>query len=211
MLLLLIRHGATDLTAKRLVGRTPGVGLNARGRQQADRLVQRMQGIHIHHIASSPLERAQQTAAPLAQAYGLRIQTEPGLNECDYGDWTGQEFKALRRIDLWKRVQQRPADARFPGGEALREVQARVVGSIESLVLAHPKETVAAFSHGDVIKAALAHFIGVHLDLFQRLHVAPAAVSALVLGMGQPGLVCVNEVGGLAELLPQRRGRTRQN
>ncbi len=211
MLLLLIRHGTTDLTTKQLVGRTPGVHLNAAGRQQAERLVDRLQGISIDHVACSPLERAQETAAPLAAARSLPVQTDPDLSEANYGDWTGQEFKALRRTDLWKQVQQRPADARFPGGEAGREVQARVVGSIEALLTAHPKQTVAAFSHADVIKAALAHYIGIHLDLFQRLHVAPAAVSALILGAGPPGLVCVNEVGGLAELLPQRRRRTRQN
>jgi probable phosphoglycerate mutase len=211
MLLLLIRHGATDLTAKQLVGRTRGVHLSDTGRGQAERLVRRLEGIPVDHIYSSPLERAQETAIPLAGARNLKISTDARLNECDYGSWTGQEFKALRKSDLWKRVQRLPADARFPGGEAVREVQARVVGCIDDLAEAHPKETVAAFSHGDVIKAALAHFIGVHLDLFQRLHVAPAAISALVLGPGSPGLVCVNEVGGLAELLPQRKRSTRQN
>ncbi|HEV3234300.1 MAG TPA: MSMEG_4193 family putative phosphomutase [Candidatus Dormibacteraeota bacterium] len=211
MLLLLIRHGTTGLTAKQLVGRTPGVHLSEAGKAQAERLVGRLVGVPIDHLYSSPLERARETAVPLARGRGLKIQTDARLNECDYGQWTGQEFKALRKTDLWKRVQQRPADARFPGGEALREVQARIVGCIDELAEAHPKETVAAFSHGDVIKAALAHFIGVHLDLFQRIHVAPAAVSALVLTPGGPGLLCVNEVGGLAELLPRRKGRSGQN
>jgi probable phosphoglycerate mutase len=211
MLLLLIRHGTTDLTNKQLVGRTTGIHLDEAGKDQARRLVDRLAGISIDHLYSSPMDRAQETAVPLARERGLKVRTDPRLNECDYGEWTGKEFKELRRTDLWKRVQQRPADARFPGGEAIREVQARVVACIDELAQNHPKETVAAFSHGDVIKAALAHFIGVHLDLFQRLHVAPAAASALVLGAGQPGLVCVNEVGGLAELLPQPRRRTRQN
>jgi probable phosphoglycerate mutase len=93
----------------------------------------------------------------------------------------------------------------------MREAQARAVGCIEALAVKHPKVTVAAFSHGDVIKAALAHLIGLHLDLFQRLHVAPAAVSAVVVGSGQPVLIALNEVGALAPHFPRRRGRTRQN
>ncbi|MDP9325626.1 MAG: MSMEG_4193 family putative phosphomutase [Candidatus Dormibacteraeota bacterium] len=211
MLLMLIRHGATGLTAKQLVGRTPGVHLSDTGKAQARRLVERLEDIPIDQVYSSPMERATETAVPLAEQRGLKVKTDARLNECDYGQWTGQDFKTLRKTELWKRVQLRPADARFPGGEALREVQARIVGCIDDLAEAHPKETVAAFSHGDVIKAALAHYIGVHLDLFQRLHVAPAAVSALVLSASGPGLVCVNEVGGLAELLPRRKGRAGQN
>jgi probable phosphoglycerate mutase len=211
VLLLLIRHASTDLTRKQLVGRTPGVHLNAAGIKEAEALMSRLEGVPIDVICSSPLERALETAKPLAAARGLTNQVEPGWSEVDYGTWTGQEFKTLRRTDLWKRVQQRPADARFPGGEAIREVQARVVDCIEALAVAHPQDTVAAVSHGDVIKTALAHLAGLHLDLFQRIHVSPASISVVLVGAGPPALLAVNDVGGLRHLIPRRRGRTRQN
>lgn len=211
MLLLLIRHSSTDLTRKQLVGRAPGVHLNAAGKRQAEALVARLQGVPVDVICSSPMERATETAEPLAQDRGLTTQVELGLNEVDYGSWTGQEFKALRRTDLWKRVQQRPADARFPEGEAMREAQARIIACLEMLAGAHPQATVAAVSHGDVIKAALAHLAGMHLDLFQRLHVAPASVSAVLVGPGPPALLAVNDVGGLRHLIPRRRRPAGQN
>jgi probable phosphomutase (TIGR03848 family) len=207
VLLLLVRHGSTDLTAKQLVGRTRGVHLNAAGRKQADDLVQRLEGVPIEAVYSSPLERAVETATPLAKRRGLDVLTDENFNEVDYGEWAGQEYKVLRRTELWRRVQQRPADARFPGGEAVREAQGRMIAGIEALALARPGQTVAVVSHADMIKAAIAHLLGLHLDMFQRLQVAPASVSGALLGTAGPALVAFNDVGGLARIAPRRRTR----
>ncbi len=207
MLLLLIRHGDTDLTAKQLVGRTPGVALNAEGRRKAEALVTRLEGVPLAAVYSSPLERAMQTAEPLALARGLSIQSEAGLAEVDYGAWTGRPFTELRRTDLWKRIQQRPADARFPEGEAIREAQARIMAAIERIFHQHPRSAVAVVSHSDVIKAGVAHLLGLHLDFLQRLAVSPASVTAMLLGDHQPRLLHLNDTGSLLDLRPARRPR----
>jgi probable phosphomutase (TIGR03848 family) len=197
----------TDLTQKQLVGRAPGVHLSKRGTEQAERLVARLDGVPLAAIYSSPLDRSLETAAPLAAARGLEVVPDLGLSEVDYGAWSGQEFKQLRKTDLWKRVQVRPADARFPGGEAVREAQARIVQSLETIVNRHPQDCVAAFSHSDMIKFAVAHLAGIHLDLFQRLVVSPASVSAILVGGSAPALVRLNDMGGLQDLVPPRRRR----
>jgi probable phosphoglycerate mutase len=205
VLLLLIRHGITDLTEKQLVGRTAGIHLSQRGHEQAAALVDRLKGVPLAGIYSSPLDRALETAAPLAADRGLEIHNVDGLTEVDYGLWAGQEFKELRKTDLWKRVQLRPADARFPEGEAIREAQARIIGSLETIVNNHPQDCVAIFSHSDMIKFAVAHLTGLHLDLFQRLVVGPASVTAIHIGGAAPALIRLNDVGGLKDLAPPRR------
>jgi probable phosphoglycerate mutase len=197
----------TDLTNRQLVGRTPGVHLSQLGRDQALALVERLRGVAIADIYSSPLDRALETAAPLAADRGLAVHQDAGLSEVDYGEWSGQELRHLRKTDLWKRVQTRPADARFPEGEAVREAQARIVGSLESIANSHPKECVAVFSHSDMIKFAVAHLVGIHLDLFQRLVIGPVSVTAIVLGGHAPALVHLNDTGGLQDLAPPRRRR----
>jgi probable phosphoglycerate mutase len=197
----------TDLTNKQLVGRTAGVRLSPLGRDQALGLVDRLRGVPIVDIYSSPLDRALETAAALAADRGLSVHQDGGLSEVDYGEWSGQEFKHLRKTDLWKRVQTRPADARFPEGEAVREAQARIVGSLETIANGHPKDCVAVFSHSDMIKFAVAHLVGIHLDLFQRLVISPVSVTAIVLGGRAPALVHLNETGGLQDLVPPRRRR----
>ncbi|MHB8509789.1 MAG: MSMEG_4193 family putative phosphomutase [Candidatus Dormibacteria bacterium] len=211
MLLLLIRHGMTDLTRTQLVGRTPGVPLNEEGRGQARRLVERLLGVSLDAIFSSPLQRTMETAAPLAAARSLTVVEEPGLVEFDYGDWQGRPYKELQKTDLWKRVQQRPADARFPNGEAVREAQARAIAAVERIFYLHPSGTVAAFSHSDMIKVAIAHLAGTHLDLFQRIAVAPVSVSAVGLGGPVPQLLRLNDTGPLSDLQgarprPRRKG-----
>ncbi len=211
MLLLLLRHGITDLTDKQLVGRTAGVHLSQRGQEQAAALVDRLDGVPLAAIYSSPLERALETAAPLAANRGLEVRSDDGLTEVDYGLWAGQEFKELRKTDLWKRVQQRPADARFPDGEAIREAQARIIGSLETIVNNHPRASVAIFSHSDMIKFAVAHLSGLHLDFFQRLVVAPASVTAIHIGGAAPSLVRLNDLGGLKDLAPPRRRHLGKN
>jgi probable phosphomutase (TIGR03848 family) len=198
----------TDLTARRLVGRTTGVHLSKLGLQQAASLVTRLQGVPVAAIYSSPLDRSLETAAPLAAERRIEVTPDAGLSEVDYGAWAGQEFRHLRKTQLWKRVQVRPADARFPDGEAVREAQARIIGSLETIANQHPKECVVVFSHSDMIKFAVAHLVGLHLDLFQRLVISPASVSAIVIGGSAPALVRLNDLGGLQDLIPPRRPRS---
>ncbi|GAC1578118.1 MAG: histidine phosphatase family protein [Candidatus Dormibacteria bacterium] len=202
MLLLLVRHGLTDLTASRLIGRLPGVDLNDRGREQAAEAATLMSTLPIAAIYSSPLERTMQTAGALADARGMEVVSLPGLLEVDYGEWAGQEYKVLQKTDLWKLVQQHPSRARFPAGEAVREAQARVVASIEELFTLHAAATVAAFSHADMIKLAVAHYVGIPLDLFQRTSVGPGSITALHVGKGNAMLVRLGATSSLDDLKP---------
>jgi probable phosphomutase (TIGR03848 family) len=197
----------TDLTNKQLVGRTPGVHLSELGRKQAAGLVDRLRGVPVAAVYSSPLDRSLETASPLAVDRGLPVLADGGLSEVDYGEWSGQEFKHLRKTDLWPGAPPRPAPARFPEGEAVREAQARIVGSLETIANDHPKDCVAVFSHSDMIKFAVAHLVGIHLDLFQRLVISPVSVTAIVLGGPAPALVHLNDTGGLQDLAPPRRRR----
>ena len=107
------------------------------------------------------------------------------------------EEHARRRRRLWRAVQFAPSMSRFPGGEGPREMQARVVSELEDLRAKHAKQTVAVVSHADVIKAAVAHYVGLHLDLFQRLVVAPASLTVLELSNPVPRLMCLNDTGHL--------------
>lgn len=199
----------TDATKKRLIGRLPGISLNDEGRRQAAAAATRMSALQVAAIFSSPLERTVETAAPLAEATGLPITQAAGLLEVDYGEWAGQEYRVLRKTDLWKKVQQQPAGARFPGGETVNEAQGRIVTAIEEILGAHPQAVVAAYSHADMIRLAVAYFSGIHLDLFQRLAVSAGSVTALHLGAGAPALLRLNDVGTLADLKPPppRRGK----
>ena len=202
MLLLLVRHGLTDLTATRLIGRIPGVDLNQRGQEQAAEAAALLRPLSLAAIYSSPLERTMQTAAPLAAGAGLQVIPVAGLLEVDYGEWSGQEYKVLQKTDLWKQVQVHPSRARFPGGEAVREAQARVVAAIEDFSSRHSSDTIAAYSHSDIIKLAVAHYVGIPLDLFQRTNVGPGSITALHLGGGSAMLVRLGATGSLEDLKP---------
>lgn len=199
-LLLLIRHGVTDATGRKITGRTPGVHLSERGREQAGMLAERLVGVPLSAIYSSPLERCRETAEPLAAARRLRIRTRAELSEVDYGAWTNRSLSQLARTKLWRAVQQAPSAARFPGGEGLLDVQERMVGALTRIADDHPHAAVAVFSHGDPIRLALAHFAGIHADLFQRLVVEPASVSAVLVGGGIPRIARVNDTGDPADL-----------
>ena len=196
-LIFLIRHGHNDWADKRLAGRTPGVHLNAAGQEQAEALVDRLAPVAFDGVYSSPLERTLETAAPLARARGLKVNRLRDLGEVDYGDWQGKTLKQLAKKKEWAIVQMAPSAMRFPNGESLREMQSRAVAGVERVAAEHPRGTVAIFSHGDVIKAIVAHFIGMPLDTFQRLTIAPASVTVLSLARFGARLLRLNDTGPL--------------
>lgn len=192
--ILLIRHGENEYTQKgRLAGWTPGVRLNEAGRAQAQALAKRLAKAPIKAIYSSPLDRTMETAAPLAKAKGLPIVKRADVGEVHYGEWTGRSLRSLSRTKLWEVVQRRPSAMEFPGGETFRCVQARAVDAIERIAHEHPKAMVAVFTHGDVIKLILAHYLGTPLDLFQRLYIGTASISVLRLWRGGPMVLSVND------------------
>ncbi len=201
MQLMLVRHAKNDWVGDRLAGWTPGVHLNDAGRQQAEALGARLAHLPIKAIYSSPLERAVETAQAIAAHHNLEIQTLEDVGETHYGEWTGASIEELSKTELWPVVQVYPSGARFPGGESLRETQARAVAALDALHDAHPKETdiVVVVSHADVIKAAVAHYVGLHLDLFQRLAVSPASLSVIQFSKFGPRLVCLNDTGTVPE------------
>jgi probable phosphoglycerate mutase len=192
--LLLIRHGENDYVKQgKLAGRLPGVCLNETGRQQAQRLAELLSKAPLKAVYASPLERALETAAPLAQAHGLDVQVRPALVEIDIGGWTDQLLKALRRRREWKTVQLVPSRFRFPGGETFAECQQRMVNELEALCQQHTeKEIIACVSHADPIKLAVAYFLGLPLDHFQRLGVSPGSITALQLSENNAVLLALN-------------------
>ncbi|MDQ6726784.1 MAG: histidine phosphatase family protein, partial [Actinomycetota bacterium] len=168
-LVLLVRHGQTPTTGKLLPGRAPGLHLSETGQAQARGVAERLADAKISAIYASPLERTRETAAPLAAALGMKVKLDKGLLEADIGDWTGQELKTVAKSPEWKIVHSYPSGFRFPGGESFVEMQTRIVSALDRLRRAHPGETIVAVSHADTIKAAVAHALGTHLDLFQRI------------------------------------------
>ncbi|MFN2614808.1 MAG: MSMEG_4193 family putative phosphomutase [Actinomycetota bacterium] len=198
MLLLLIRHGLTDHVGMRLSGWMSGVRLSSYGTEQARSLVTRLDGLPIDAVYSSPLDRARETAAPLARARKLRVRERDELGEVHYGGIEGKSLKVLAKSKMWKRLQAWPSDVRFPGGESLRETQARAVGAIETLREQHVDQTVAVVSHGDFIRLALAHYLGTHIDLYRRITVDPASVSAVLFTEYMPVIRCMNDTGVLS-------------
>jgi len=206
-LVLFVRHGQTPTTGKVLPGRARGLNLSEKGQQQADRAAERIAALQtddrkIAAVYASPLERTQETAKPIARALGLRVRKHQGLLEADFGDWTGAELKRLYKKPEWRTVQRNPSGFRFPGGESFTEMQARICGAVDRLRAAHPGQTVVAVSHADPIKAAVAHAMGTHLDLFQRIVVSPCSVSAVLYGVDGPVVLAVNSTGDLTALAP---------
>jgi probable phosphomutase (TIGR03848 family) len=180
---LFIRHGETDYNKKmHLPGRLPGVHLNTNGRRQAQAVAEQLANAPIKAIYSSPLDRTMETARLLADAVKLDVIPMAGFLETDCGDWQGQSVKKLRRLKIWKSVQQHPSLFTFPGGESISECQHRMVQAVETLRLIHaPEDLVACFSHADPIKQAIAYYLGLPLDQFQRLAIDPASISAVII------------------------------
>jgi probable phosphomutase (TIGR03848 family) len=206
-LVLLVRHGQTPTTGKVLPGRAPGLHLADKGKAQAEAVAGRIAALQtdqrkVAAVYASPLERTRETAGPIAAALGLKVQRRQGLLECDFGDWTGASLKSLWKKPEWRTVQRNPSGFRFPSGESFTEMQTRIVTAIDDLRAAHPGGTVVAVSHADPIKAAVAHALGTHLDLFQRIVVSPCSVSAILYGVEGPVVLAVNSTGDLSALAP---------
>jgi probable phosphomutase (TIGR03848 family) len=202
--LLLIRHGQNDWVGDRLAGWTPGVHLNDKGKAEAARLAELLAEVPLATIYSSPLERTIETAQPIADAHGLSVQVREGLGEAQYGKWTGKSLKKLRKHKLWPVVQVYPSGARFPGGESMREIQARIVAELDTIRDTHLGQTVAAVSHSDPIKMAVAHYLGLPLDLFQRLNIEPASVTAFSFTRFGPRLIFLNHSESLPSFKIER-------
>jgi probable phosphoglycerate mutase len=179
--ILLIRHAENDYVKKGLMaGRLPNIHLNEKGRLQVQALTERLSKAPIKAVYTSPLERAIETAEPLAKALGLEAIICPALAETDIGEWENQSHKKLRRLKAWKIVQGAPSLFRFPGGESFAECQGRIVAEIETLRTQHDeKDLIACVSHADPIKLAVAYYLGLPLDHFQRLSASPASITAL--------------------------------
>ena len=204
-LVFLVRHGQTPTTGKTLPGRAKGLHLADKGHEQAANVAERIAPLakRVAAVYASPLERTKETAAPIGKAVGQRVRTNRGLLECDFGDWTGAELKALGKLPEWKQVQRYPSGFRFPGGESFSEMQVRINDAVANMVAAHPGKAVVAVSHADPIKAVVAHAMGTHLDLFQRIVVSPCSVTAILYSADGPIVLCVNSTGrDLATLAP---------
>ena len=185
---LLIRHALCDPVGRSIAGRTSGVHLNAEGRVEAEALARRLGEVAISAIYSSPLERALETAAPIAAHQGVPVIQAPGLLELDFGDWTGKTLQELDRLPQWKDFNIYRSGTQIPGGEGMGDVLARALGEVNRIRARHPgsEMVVAVVSHGDVLRALIAHFLGVPLDLFQRLEISPASVSVVALETMDP-------------------------
>ena len=195
-LLLLIRHGENDFTKKhKLAGYTPNVHLNERGQSQAQALADALKEVPIKAIYSSTLERAVETATPIAAARELEIQNEAGLLETNVGKWQGRSLAALRLQKHWKVVQNAPSRAQFPEGETFYECQTRIVAALDSISRKYkPQDIVACVFHADPIKLAIAHYIGLPLDHFQRLSCDTGSLTALYVNESGANLIKLNQL-----------------
>jgi probable phosphoglycerate mutase len=200
--ILLIRHAVNDFVKSgKLAGWTPEVHLNDEGKTQAEALGQRLAEAPIKHLYSSPLERTIETAEAIRQHHPhLDIKFIEGIGEVGYGDWEGQEIAKLTKTKMWFMVQECPSRAYFPNGESMREVQMRAVNAVETLAVAHPHDMVAVVSHADLIKMVLAHYLGMHLDHFQRVVISPASISSLLLSYGRPYVASMNDVAHVLQI-----------
>ena len=200
--ILLVRHGQTPSTGKILPGRAAGLHLAETGVAQARKAAERIGELkQVDALYTSPLERARETAAPIAKITGQRARVERGLLECEFGEWTGAKLSDLRKKPEWDAVQRHPSGFRFPSGESFTEMQTRMTSALDRLAAAHRGETIVAVSHADPIKAAVAQALGTHLDLFQRIVISTCSVTAVAYGKGTPVVLTVNSTGGsLSEL-----------
>ncbi|MGH2772908.1 MAG: MSMEG_4193 family putative phosphomutase [Actinomycetota bacterium] len=197
MILLLVRHAVTSLTGKKLIGWTPGMSLSPQGRKQAEDVANRLAAVPVKAIYTSPLERCAETADAIAGRHRLKPKPMEGLGEIRYGQWQGKSLKTLYRTKAWTQLRAQPADFRFPDGETVREAQTRAIGAIEQLRKKHRgSDAVVVCSHADVIRLAVAGYIGLGIDLYSRISIAPASVTVLSLGDTPPRLLRLGDLGG---------------
>lgn len=194
---LLIRHALTDAVGKRLSGRTPGLSLNDEGRRQSRELASRLSHQSVDAIYSSPLERTIETAAPLAEITGLQVRSDVDFLEMDFGSWTNLSIEELKNDITFQRFNTFRSCTRIPGGELMAEAQTRIIRGIEKLTAIHRNETIAIFSHADLIKSAIAFYAGIHLDMFHRIEISPASVSIIEIFENTARILLVNGAGGL--------------
>jgi broad specificity phosphatase PhoE len=195
-LLLLIRHGENDFVKTgKLAGHLPGIHLNERGQKQAQALGEALKAVPLRAIYSSPLERAMETAEPIATSHQLEILQDSNLLDGHVGKWQGKSLKTLRLTNAWKVVQHSPSRFQFPEGESFVELQARVVNVLEGIVKKYnkPKDIIAVVFHADPIKLAISHFLGLPLDHFQRLGCDTGSLSALFVGEMGANLIKLNQ------------------
>ena len=202
--IILVRHGENDWVKKqRLAGWIPGVHLNEKGKRQAQDAAERLSVLPIKAIYSSPVTRCMETAVTITTPHKLNVIPLEKVGEVRYGKWEGKKIRQLAKKRKWFAVQFFPSRARFPEGEALREVQFRAIQTLEKLAVVHKGETIVIVSHADVIKLLLAHYLGVHLDLFQRIALAPASVS--IINLAPNGIVRVMRVNDDGPLRPPKK------
>ena len=198
----MVRHGKTPSTGELLPGRAKGLHLSDIGKQEANDVAERLGKLkNVTAIYASPLERARETAAPTAKLLNQKVIIEKGLLECEFGDWTGKELSKLMKLPEWSTVQRAPSTFRFPNGESFTQMQTRMTSTLDALRVKHSGGVVICFSHADPIKAAVAHAMGTHLDLFQRIVISTCSVSAVSYSGFGPVVLTVNSTGGdLSEL-----------
>ncbi len=194
--LLLVRHASVDGLGRVLAGRTPGIHLHDRGRAEADALARSLADVPIRAVHAGPLDRARETAAPLAAIHGLDPTIDPAFDEVDFGVWTGVAFQELDAREDWRRWNEQRATARPPGGESMADVLDRALSGVRALRAAHGEGRVVVVSHGDVIRPLIAHFLGLHLDHLLRFEVAPASISAVSLEDAGARVLAVNRTIG---------------
>lgn len=194
-ILLLIRHGENDVMSWGLAGRLPYVQLNERGRQQADLLGKHLQREKIYRIFSSPLERAMETAAPLAGSLDLPIEVHTGLNEIDYGQLQGWKYSDLHALEIWREMLEHPESVQFPGGESLQQAQERIVHALlEIRNLLDDHEIAACFTHGDVVRLGVLHTLGLPIQSIHQFQILPASVTAIAWNGAMTSLLFVNQI-----------------
>lgn len=206
-----VRHGVTSHTGIKLTGWMPGVSLSDQGRAEARGAASTLASVKLDAVYSSPIERTFETAEIIAEPHKLEVSVREDLGEVRYGKWTNRNLKSLARTRLWERVQRWPSGARFPDGETLGEVQARAIAALEELRADHPRGRICCVSHADVIRLVVAHYLGVHIDLFQRIVIGPASITVVSVGDSGPMVLAVNMPPTNANSRPdhaQPKGRT---
>ncbi len=205
---LFIRHGENEWTkSHKLAGRTPDVHLNKQGQKQAKALGKRLAGVKLDAIYASPLERTMETATAIAKHHNLEIKNRPGLLEVDYGNWTGKAIAKLAKEKSWHTIQFYPSGAGFPGGETMYQMQTRFVQEVNALAAAHPGQTIAIVGHADLIKSAVAHYLGVHFDLFQRIVISTASITTVAFTPVGPRVISVNDTHHNPPPQEKRKGK----